>query len=174
MPYNPDKGYEALRRGRVSGAGFTYFITFCTAGRLPGLNSERISQHLVKETRSMQAESIWTIRCATLMPDHVHLLIDLGDKLSLGKAVARLKARTASTLRESRLAWQAGYYDHRLRQNENILPYFLYVYLNPHRAGLIPADAEWPWFICETSDRIWFMPMINQGLPEPEWLANLP
>lgn len=174
MPFDQAKGYQSLRRGRVSEAGFDYFITFCTADRSPGLSSGNIAEALLAECLAMEANAVWTLRCGTIMPDHLHLLITLGNKLSLGKSVARLKSRTAALLRLSGLAWQNGYFDHRLRPHEDILPYFHYTFLNPYRAGLISDTLKWPWLILGPEDREWFMPLLNHALPEPEWLKGLP
>ena len=174
MPLHPTQGYQSLRRGRVSEAGFDYFITFCTADRSHGLSDSKIAEAMLAECRAMQADAVWTLRCGTVMPDHLHLLITLGNKVPLGKAVARLKSRTSALLRAAGLTWQSGYFDHRLRPHEDILPYFLYTYLNPYRAGLISHESEWPWLACKPEDREWFMPLLNHGLPEPEWLMGLP
>lgn len=122
----------------------------------------------------MQNDGLWIVRCATIMPDHLHLLIELRAELTLGKAVARIKSRTAAALRSANLAWQSGYFDHRLRPGESALPYFHYIYLNPYRAKLIATGTEWPWFFCGSEDRAWFLPLLDQGQPLPEWLADLP
>ena len=174
MPTDPAKGYRALRTGRFSATGETYFLTFCTAERAPGLHRDELADEIVGELNLMERECIWAIRCATVMPDHVHLLATLGNRLPLGRAVARLKAKTVSALRRSGLGWQQGYFDHRLRPREDQLGYFHYVFLNPYRAGLIATGDKWPWFVCGNEDEKWFRPLLNQGLPEPEWLSGLP
>jgi REP element-mobilizing transposase RayT len=174
MPLDLTKGYQALRRGRHSTPGASYFITFCTADRATGLTGIQVGQAIQGEWHVMENDGQWIVRCATIMPDHLHLLIELGAKLTLGKAVARIKSRTAAALRSANLAWQSGYFDHRLRPGESALPYFHYVYLNPYRAKLMATDAEWPWFFCGPEDRAWFMPHLDRGLPLPEWLADLP
>ena len=173
-PLPPAKGYRALREGRHSEAGGFYFLTFCALNRLKGLTSAAIASAVIAELDAMHAEEIWTLHCGTIMPDHVHLLIELGQSLTLGKAVARLKAKTAVNLREKGLNWQPGYFDHRLRLHEERLPYFLYTYLNPYRADLLRIEEIWPWFICSPTNHEWFMPLLNQQRPEPTWLTGLP
>jgi hypothetical protein len=122
----------------------------------------------------METDGVWLSRCAVVMPDHVHLLVRLFDKLPLGKAVARLKSKSAASLKTAGMSWQAGYFDHQMRPDEDRLPIFLYLYLNPYRAKLLHAGEVWPWFACGDADREWFMSMLEQGLPEPAWLADLP
>jgi len=104
----------------------------------------------------------------------VHLLVELGCILPLGRAVARLKSRIQVSDPNCQVAWQAGYFDHRLRPKEDLLPFYFYIYLNPYRAGLIPAGKSWPWILCHETDRAWFMPLLGNELPEPAWLAALP
>jgi len=108
------------------------------------------------------------------MPDHVHLLVQLVDRLTLGQAVARLKSKSGTSLITAGIRWQDGHCEHQMRPREDRLPVFLYIYLNPYRANLLPAGKIWPWFVCGEADRAWFMPMLDQGLPEPAWLADLP
>ena len=68
------------------------------------------------------------------------------------------------------MKWQEGFYEHRLRKTEDLLPVFLYVYLNPYRAGLISTDQTWPGYYCAPEDWIWFGVMTANAVPQPEWL----
>lgn len=174
MALDPTKGYRSLLRGRSSQSGSEYFITFCTEHRLGGLSTLKIAPAILAELHRMEAEGVWFSRCAVVMPNHVHLLIQLADKLTLGKAVARLKAKSGSALKAAGVRWQDGYYEHHMRPKEELLPVFLYIYLDPYRAGLLPAGKVWPWFDCSEEDRAWFIPMLDRELPEPAWLVNLP
>jgi hypothetical protein len=78
MAFEPSKGYQALRRGRFSEAGALYFLTFCTAGRNMGLTEVTIAHAVQQEWRAMSLGGVWILRCGTVMPDHVHLLVELG------------------------------------------------------------------------------------------------
>jgi hypothetical protein len=73
-------------------------------------------------------------------------------------------------LRRSGLKWQDGFYEHRLREAEDVLPVFLYIYLNPYRAGLIPTDQTWPGYYCAPDDWKWFGHQTANAMPQPEWL----
>lgn len=174
MALDPHKGYRSLLRGRTSQAGSEYFLTFCTEHRHGNLAAPELAPSILAEIHEMETDGVWSFRCVVIMPDHLHLLIRLADKLTLGKAVARLKGKSGSVLKAAGMRWQDGYYDHHMRPNEDRLPVFLYLYLNPYRAGLLPPGKTWPWFVCSEEDRSWFRPMLNEGLPEPAWLTNLP
>jgi REP element-mobilizing transposase RayT len=123
------------------------------------------AMHLLGEQR-------WSIiRTATVMPDHIHLLITLGDSAGLSEVVRLFKGRLSPALRASGLHWERGYFDHRLRQDEDRLPVFVYIFLNPYRAGLRNPGQTWPAYYCCEEDWVWFKPLTNEGCPFPEWLA---
>lgn len=103
-------------------------MTFCTEQRRTGLASEVVAPGILAEIQRMETEGIWNMRCAVIMPDHVHLLFQLGEKLTLGKATARLKSKSIAGLKTRGLRWQKGYFEHRLRPEENPLTLFLYIY----------------------------------------------
>jgi putative transposase len=136
MSYDPLKGHAALRRGRVSQANASYFITLCTADRGTGLMQAAVASVLLHEMHAMQADETWRPRCGVIMPDHVHLLVRLGERLPLSRAVQRFKAKTAVVLRADGLAWERGFFDRRLRDETEVGAVFSYIYLNPYRAGL--------------------------------------
>lgn len=75
-----------------------------------------------------------------VMPDHIHILLELGDKESLSLVVQRIKSLIAATINQERNRsqpiWQRGYYDHAIRTNEDVLLAARYIINNPIRAGL--------------------------------------
>lgn len=104
------------------------------------------------------------------MPDHIHALVRLGVGASLAETVRLFKGRLAPVLRRNGLAWQDGYYDHQMREGEDALPVFLYIFLNPYRANLLRADEKWPGYYCAADDWEWFAPLTNSDTPFAEWL----
>ena len=57
----------------------------------------------------METARVWHLRCATVMPEHVHLLFELLEGLPLGRAVARLRAAVTRRSRLDGPRWQEGY-----------------------------------------------------------------
>jgi REP element-mobilizing transposase RayT len=115
------RGYSALRRGRYSAPGYVYFLTICTADRVEALTDQDVGAAIQEEIIRMSSEDVWQVRAFTLMPDHVHLLAELGESLSLSQAVARLKAKTKPTLLARDAKWQVNYFDHRMAASEPVL-----------------------------------------------------
>ncbi len=106
----------------------------------------------------------------TVMPDHLHMVVELLPDCELSAAMRLFKGRTSVLLRAHGLHWQRGYYDHRVRNAEDIFPVFLYVFLNPYRADLLAQDRPWEGYYCAPEDREWFDPLVTESCPFPEWL----
>ena len=164
------KGYSALRRGRFSAPGLLDFLTICVADRDRVLTCQDTGTNISREIERMSSGGIWQVHAFTLMPDHLHLVAELGELLSLSQAVARLKSKTKSALQTKNAKWQENYFDHRMAPNESLLPVLLYIYLNPYRKNLIMSSEKWPWFFCHPDDWLWFKDHLTDELPEPAWL----
>ena len=162
----PPHGH-ALRRGRFSQPGATYFLTLCTADRRQGLTDPTLAAHLLAEAQAMTADTTWQRCAATVMPDHLHLLVTLGDRLPLDKTVNRHKAKTSAALKRQGpgIAWERGFFDHKLRAEESVVGVLHYLYLNPYRAGLIEGSATWPWFYYREEDWPGFQPTLEETDP---------
>ena len=117
MARDPVKGRAALRRGRVSIPGAEYFLTVCTDQRRADITGSHIASAILAEAKAMDLDGTWHLRCAVVMPDHVHLLVVLGERLSLGKAMARLKAKTSASMRlaDPALRWERDFFDRHVR-----------------------------------------------------------
>lgn len=170
MALDPNRGHAALRRGRFSLAGREYFLTICTEGRRRGLTKPEIADAILTEANAMSADQTWILQCAVTMPDHLHLLIALGDRLPLAKAVQRLKAKTSAILRTYEIDWARGFFDRQLRPDDDRLAVYHYIYLNPYRAELLPVSNKWPHYFCREQDWLWFRDLLNTERPCPEWL----
>ena len=104
------------------------------------------------------------------MPDHVHVLFELGSRLDVGRCVSRWKTagRKASGYAG---AWQRDFWEHRLRKGESWEDYGLYLLLNPYRAGLLSSNEVWPgWWVPEVW-RFKFMELLGpEGEPPRAWI----
>lgn len=88
--------------------------------------------------------------CWVLMPDHLHLLIQLAEDRSLPRLMQRIKAVTSLTAnraigKQGRL-WMPGYHDRALRMDECLRDVARYIAWNPVRAGLVPTPELYPFW----------------------------
>lgn len=80
-----------------------------------------------------------------VMPNHVHLILETHSEHRLEEVVKSLKGFTAREInkrigREGPF-WQAEYFDHMLRNGEDLLKFSTYILENPIKAGL----QNWRW-----------------------------
>ena len=69
------------------------------------------------------------------------------------------------------LDWQRDFFEHRLRNGEEIEPFGLYVFLNPYRAGLVSPRERWMHWWCPDSSVFRFTSRLNSDeTPPAEWI----
>jgi REP element-mobilizing transposase RayT len=81
------------------------------------------------------------------MPDHVHLLIGVGANGSLCSIVGDWKSRCYAARKRRGIVsrfWQRSFYDHALRQEEDLEVTARYILENPVRAGLARETRDYP------------------------------
>jgi putative transposase len=164
-------GYDWLRRGRVSIAGATYFITLCTHERRAGLTDHPCSTAITAQLRAIECDHAAEVTAAIIMPEHVHFLLILTGNLAIGQIVARLKFKTRLVLASIGLRWQGNYFEHRLRSADMLEDVIRYMFLNPYAAGLLPREQKYLLFWTSDAVASWFDPTLDDGRPFPEWLA---
>ena len=87
--------------------------------------------------------------CWVVMPDHVHLLLQIGES-DLSRLVRQFKGRTGLQLnreigRKGRF-WAPGFHDHALRREEDVKGIARYIVGNPLRAGLVERVGDYPYW----------------------------
>ena len=138
---------QQLRVGRRSIPGQIYMVTTVTRHRSPLFNDIRPARTTIACLRRMDELAITQTLCFVLMPDHLHWLFTLRDRLSLSSAVGRLKSYSARRL--GRPVWQPGFHDHAVRREEDVRTMARYIIANPLRAGLVERIEDYPhWDAC--------------------------
>lgn len=133
--------YNKLRTGRVSQSGLVYHITTVTQDRTPCFASLENGRKVVQQLMALQAEGRAETLCYVLMPDHLHWLMVL-RKGRLSEVVHLLKGRSAHAIGQA--IWQTNYYDHAVRQDEDLRKMARYIVANPLRANLVNRIGEYP------------------------------
>lgn len=105
------------------------------------------------------------------MPDHVHLLLTLGPRLTVSQVVAKIKA--AITRQHSTMRWQLNFFEHRLRDVSSAEDFAFYIFMNPYMAGLCRLDETWGGWIDTPGIRWSFEDKLREGgFPQPKWLPE--
>jgi len=89
---------------------------------------------------ALQVEGRAETLCYMLMPDHLHWLLVLHQG-KLSEAVKLLKGRTAHAIGQP--VWQANYFDHAVRQDEDLRKIARYIVANPLRAKLVERIGDY-------------------------------
>ena len=132
--------YNDLRKGRFSQSGAAYHITTVTKGREPYFHSLAYGRAVVKELMKLSAEGRAETLCYVLMPDHLHWLMVLHDG-RLSDVMRLLKGRSAHSVGHA--LWQANYYDHAVRSDEDVRTIARYIVANPLRAKLVERVGDY-------------------------------
>jgi REP element-mobilizing transposase RayT len=139
------------RPTRLDGVSYTghaaYFVTTCTLHRRKAFHDVAFGREVAALLIAYAARYNFAVSAYCLMPDHAHVLATartceapLRELVRIWKQVSgfRWQARHGGRL------WQAGYFDHILREGEPELSVARYIIENPVRAGLAAAPQSYP------------------------------
>ena len=121
--------------------GAYYFITFTTRNDI--LTNSEIKP--VHNQIVLGVGKYFDFLALQVMPDHVHLIINLKDGVSLGKVMKWIKGSTARLINKLRgkqgSLWRIDYHDRIIRHQQEFDEKLKYMYENPLRSKLT-EDAE--------------------------------
>ena len=153
MHQTPNKGHRQLRKGRKSIPGAYYSITLATHNREPLLTNSGIPDIIYESFDWLEKEVRLKWMCIMVMPDHIHVVFQLGNKQTLSSLVQSFKRFTANQINTRLLGnspiWQANYYDHGIRRDESLNKIIRYCYENPVRKGLVKHPEDYPHWRCK-------------------------
>jgi len=141
-----------LRKGRFSESNRIYHITTTTYERVSWFQDFHCARILIS---AMHNEHRWAQTIAfTVMPDHFHWLVQLSDGGRLNSVIRNIKSASSRQINKyygrSGSIWQAGYYDHAVRKDEDVQSIARYIVANPLRAGLVDRIGDYPFW-----DAVW-------------------
>lgn len=150
------KRHHRLREGRLSLPGHCYFITVCCHGRLPHFRDMSAARAVSRSLATVLNTQASTILAWVLMPDHYHLLLQLGDGDQLPVVMNRINSCTAkaanTSLSRIGKVWQGAYYDKAIRNDEQLGDFVRYLLDNPLRAGLVDRLGDYPYWNIEFAE----------------------
>lgn len=132
--------------GRWSQPGACYAVTIIANGRRRILHQTAASL-VATEMRRCEQEGRLASWAWVVMPEHVHWLLSLRSA-SLSGVIQAFKSRSARAMNAasggSGAIWQRGFYDHQLRDDEDLLAQARYILANPIRSGLVNRVEDYP------------------------------
>ena len=120
------------------------------------LQPERNAALLIDVLRSLVVEAKFELHDFVVMPDHLHLLMTMGDGMTVEKAMQLVKGgfsfRAKKAFDWKFEIWQQGFSDHRIRDEEDWVRHLGYIRANPVKAGLAAKDEEYPYLVVSKPD----------------------
>ena len=146
-----------MRYRRANTAGGTYFFTVNLADRSSRLLVERIDT-LRQAVRTVKRRHPFEIVAWVVLPDHMHAVwtlppddADFSTRWLLIKASFSRAIEHGETIRDSRLhkgergIWQRRFWEHQIRDENDLARHVDYVHINPVKHGYAAKASEWPY-----------------------------
>ena len=133
--------------------GAEFFITVCVnraqygippadAGRRGPLADEPLAAAILDSIEYRREIGEWHPHIALVMPDHLHFIATFAQSVSMAKSIASWKRFLAT---KYGIAWQDGFFDHRLRNDIERAEKWHYIETNPVANGLCAKPEDWPY-----------------------------
>jgi putative transposase len=157
-------------------AGGSFFFTVNLADRRQRLLTERIDL-LRRAFKDVRRQHPFTIEAIVVLPEHLHTIWTLpeGDA-DFALRWRRIKSAFARQLpggesvspsragKGERGIWQRRYWEHTLRDEEDLVRHADYIHFNPVRHGYVKRVKDWPYSS--------FHRMVRLGLYPEDWAGD--
>ena len=137
------------RRNYVPGG--TYFFTLVTYQRRKYFDTPNKLDLLHAKIRQVQRNKPFELLAYCLLPDHIHLLIELPQEDS-GFSIRMREIKRLTTLWMKRETlenvdriWQDKYWEHTIRDEKDLQTHFNYIHYNPIKHGFSETYDGWKW-----------------------------
>ncbi len=146
------------RRTRITGG--TYFFTVVTEMRRPILTTETVRAALREAIQQARTTLPFQIDAWVLLPDHLHCIWTLpeGDvnfparwaiikRHVSGRCATMIDSPRSDSVRKrnERAFWQRRFWEHQIRDDDDLTKHLDYIHWNPVKHGLVKVVKDWPY-----------------------------
>lgn len=159
--------------------GCTWFFTVVTNNRRALFETPDNVQRLREAVRMVAVSRPFAIDAMVVLPDHIHAVWTLPDgdgDFSTRWRLIKSRFRPVETAGESlpangrpnrgRALWQRRFWEHEIRDQEDLRRHVDYIHYNPVRHGLVDCPIEWPYSSLHRA--------IRQGTYPTDWGQSHP
>lgn len=142
--------------------GGRFFLTLVTERRRPLLATSANIALLRQSIVAVRAARPFELLAAVVLPDHLHLLMELpaGDadsstRIGMIKALFTKMlpmaerpdepARPSRKRRRERMVWQRRFWEHAIRDEQDLEAHMDYIHYNPVKHGVVSCPHAWPY-----------------------------
>lgn len=137
-------------------AGGTYFFTVTLADRRSNLLIQHVDV-LRESLKKVQQHHPFEIVAWVVLPDHIHAVWTLpNDDRDYSGRWRAIKSHFVRTVKKlgvpitmradgSAILWQRRFWEHTIRNDDDLRRCVDYCYINPVKHGLVKAVVDWPY-----------------------------
>jgi REP-associated tyrosine transposase len=123
--------------------GSWFFITIkCVPQGKNQLCQSGVGDAVLAAMKHNHEKLVWHCRLCLLMPDHLHAIIAFPREPGMKTALTNWKKFVAV---KHGVEWQHDFFDHRLRDQNELQEKTSYILMNPVRKGLCERAEDWIW-----------------------------
>jgi hypothetical protein len=116
----------------------------CASDNPAPLTERALGSRLMESVGFYRDRQLWWPRLWLLMPDHIHALVSFPPDKAMHRVVGNWKEYHA---RHNGVRWQENFFDHRIRNEQEMSEKFGYIVNNPVAKGLCAEVEDWPWVL---------------------------
>jgi putative transposase len=161
--------------------GGTFFLTVVTHGRRAFLCQDKARDCLRTAINKIRCQHAFESVAFVLLPDHFHCVWKLPEGDSdfsirlgrikreftqtwLGQGGDEQVVSTARRKHRERGIWQKRFWEHTIRDDEDLIHHVNYIHYNPVKHGLADCPHKWPFST--------FHRWAKEGYYSKDWLCN--
>ena len=162
-----------MRYRRADIAGATYFFTLNAADRSGSTLTDHVDA-LRESFRVVSSRHPFEINAIVVLPDHLHLLMtlpqahaDFATRIMLIKQRFSRQVPKGECIGSSRVSrgergvWQRRYWEHLIRNEDDLRTHVEYIHFNPVKHGYARRAGDWPHSSIHR--------YIERGQIDPDW-----
>lgn len=146
-----------MRYRRATAPGATYFFTVNLDNRKSNLLTEQIDL-LRNAMQKIRQSHPFEIVAMVVLPDHLHAIWQLPEddadfplrwsliKAAFSRALPKTEViRRSRKMKRERGIWQRRYWEHQIRNDDDLEKHVAYIHFNPVKHGYVTRAADWPY-----------------------------
>jgi REP element-mobilizing transposase RayT len=137
----PGRLYHGIPSWVSAGAVFHIRLR-CAAENPVPMTESSLAFRIIESVRFYEDQKKWYVTLFLLMPDHLHALLSFSGVQGMARIISDWKRFHSNN---NGVVWQDNFFDHRIRNDDELIKKAAYIRKNPPAKGLCGKDDDWPW-----------------------------